>query len=62
MMQSFLAQPGGNDVYAADLQPLIDLSEKDLDVTLEYAADLGLDLPATSLTRERIAEVLRTLA
>ena len=62
MMQSLMRVPGGDDVYAADLQPLIDLSEKDLDVTLEYAADLGLDLPATTLTREKIAEVLRTLA
>jgi len=62
MMQSLMRVPGGDDVYAADLQPLIDLSEKDLDVTLEYAADLGLDLPATKLTRDRIAEALRTLA
>jgi len=62
MMQSLMTVPGGDDVYASNLQPLIELSEKDLDVTLEYAADLGLDLPATSLTRERIAEVLRTLA
>ena len=62
MMQSLMRVPGGDDVYAADLQPLIDLSEKDLDVTLEYAADLGLELPATKLTRDRIAEALRTLA
>ena len=62
MMQSLMRVPGGDDVYAANLQPLIDLSEKDLDVTLEYAADLGLDLPATKLTRDRIADVLRTLA
>jgi len=62
MMQSLMRVPGGDDVYAADLQPLIDLSEKDLDVTLEYAADLGLDLPATRLTRDQIAEALRTLA
>jgi hypothetical protein len=54
--------PGGDAVYSADLQPLVDLSEKDLDVTLAYAADLGLDLPATRLTRESIARVLRTLA
>jgi 3-hydroxyisobutyrate dehydrogenase len=62
MMQSLMSVPGGDDVYAADLQPLIDLSEKDLDVTLEYAADLGVDLPATKLTRDQIADVLRTLA
>jgi 3-hydroxyisobutyrate dehydrogenase-like beta-hydroxyacid dehydrogenase len=62
MMQSLMRVPGGDDVYAADLQPLVDLSEKDLDVTLEYAADLGLDLPATRLTRDQIADALRTLA
>ena len=62
MMQSLMSVPGGDDVYAANLQPLVDLSEKDLDVTLEYAADLGVDLPATKLTRGRIAEALRTLA
>ena len=62
MMQSLMRVPGGDGVYAADLQPLVDLTEKDLDVTLEYAADLGLDLPATRLTRGQIAEVLRTLA
>jgi 3-hydroxyisobutyrate dehydrogenase-like beta-hydroxyacid dehydrogenase len=62
MMQSLMGVPGGDAVYSADLQPLVDLSEKDLDVTLEYAADLGLDLPATRLTRESIARVLRTLA
>jgi 3-hydroxyisobutyrate dehydrogenase len=62
MMQSLMRVPGGDAVYSADLQPLIDLSEKDLDVTLEYAADLGLDLPATRLTRDQIAEALRTLA
>jgi 3-hydroxyisobutyrate dehydrogenase-like beta-hydroxyacid dehydrogenase len=62
MMQSLMGVPGGDAVYAADLQPLVDISEKDLDVTLEYAADLGLELPATRLTREKIAEVLRTIA
>jgi 3-hydroxyisobutyrate dehydrogenase-like beta-hydroxyacid dehydrogenase len=62
MMQSFMRVPGGDAVYAADLQSLVDISEKDLDVTLEYAADLGLDLPATRLARARIAEVLRILA
>jgi 3-hydroxyisobutyrate dehydrogenase len=62
MMESLMRVPGGDDVYRADLRPLIDLSEKDLDVTLEYAAELGLDLPATRLTRDKIAEVLRTLA
>jgi 3-hydroxyisobutyrate dehydrogenase-like beta-hydroxyacid dehydrogenase len=62
MMQSLMRVPGGDDVYSADIQPLIDLSEKDLDVTLEYAADLGLDLPATRLTRDQIADALRTLA
>ena len=60
MMQSFMGVPGGDAIYEADRQPLIDLCEKDLDVTLEYAADIGLDLPATTLTREKIAEVLRT--
>jgi len=62
MMESLMRVPGGDDVYAADLQPLIDLSEKDLDVTLEYAADLGLELPATALIRHKIAEALRSLA
>ena len=60
MMQSFIGVPGGDAVYSADREPLVDLTEKDLDVTLEYAADLGLDLPATQLTRDRIADVLRT--
>ena len=62
MMQTIAEVPGGDAVYANNLHPLVDLSEKDLDVTLEYAADLGLDLPAARLTRETIAEALRTLA
>ncbi len=49
MMRDLLAEPGGDPVYA-DLAPLIELAAKDLRVTLEYAARLGVDLPAAALT------------
>jgi 3-hydroxyisobutyrate dehydrogenase len=53
MMRDLLADPGGDPVYA-DLEPLIELAAKDLRVTLEYAAELGVDVPAAALT---LAEV-----
>lgn len=59
MMQSLIEVRGGDDVYAANIDPLVELAEKDLDVTLEFAADLGLDLPAARLTRERISAAFR---
>jgi 3-hydroxyisobutyrate dehydrogenase-like beta-hydroxyacid dehydrogenase len=59
MMQATLDVRGGDEVYRANVDPLVDLAEKDLDVTLEFAAELGVELPATRLTREKIATVLR---
>jgi 3-hydroxyisobutyrate dehydrogenase-like beta-hydroxyacid dehydrogenase len=59
MMHSMLDVRGGDAVYSTNIDPLVDLAEKDLDVTLEFAADLGVELPATRLTRDEIAAVLR---
>jgi 3-hydroxyisobutyrate dehydrogenase-like beta-hydroxyacid dehydrogenase len=49
MMRDLLAEPGGDVVYA-NLVPLIELAAKDLRVTIDYAAELGVDVPATALT------------
>jgi 3-hydroxyisobutyrate dehydrogenase len=49
MMRDLLAEPGGDAVYT-ELMPLIELAAKDLRATLEYAAELGVDVPATELT------------
>jgi 3-hydroxyisobutyrate dehydrogenase-like beta-hydroxyacid dehydrogenase len=57
MMRSMLDVPGGDAIYSANLQPLIDLAAKDMEVTLELAADLGLDLPASVTTLEHIDEM-----
>ena len=62
MMRQIVQQTGGDAVYADNLQALVDISEKDLDVTLEYAADLGLDLPTARLAREAIAGALQRLS
>lgn len=55
MMRDLLSVPGGDAVYADDLAPLVALASKDLDVTLTLAAELGVDLPATALTLDRVA-------
>ncbi|HSO94672.1 MAG TPA: NAD-binding protein, partial [Acidimicrobiia bacterium] len=55
MMRNLLTVPGGDAAYADDLAPLVALATKDLRVTLEYAAELGVDLPATALTLDRVA-------
>ena len=57
MMRSMLDVPGGDSIYSANLQPLIDLAAKDMQVTLELAADLGLELPASVTTLEHIDEM-----
>lgn len=49
MMRDLLSEPGGDAVYA-DLAPLIELAAKDLRATIQYAAELGVDVPATALT------------
>jgi 3-hydroxyisobutyrate dehydrogenase-like beta-hydroxyacid dehydrogenase len=53
MMRDLLAEPGGDAVYA-ELVPLIELAAKDLRATVEYAAELGVDVPATALTLTRV--------
>jgi 3-hydroxyisobutyrate dehydrogenase len=58
MMRDMLVVRGGHDVYSDDLQPLIDLAAKDLRVTLELAAGLGLDLPGTETTFEHVADAI----
>jgi 3-hydroxyisobutyrate dehydrogenase-like beta-hydroxyacid dehydrogenase len=55
MMRDLLSVPGGDAVYADDVAPLVALAAKDLRVTLAFADDLGLDLPATALTLDRVA-------
>jgi 3-hydroxyisobutyrate dehydrogenase-like beta-hydroxyacid dehydrogenase len=55
MMRTLLTVPGGDAAYSDDLAPLVALAAKDLRVTLEFADDLGVDLPATALTLERVA-------
>ncbi len=54
-MRDILTVPGGDDVYAADLAPLVALAAKDLRVILAFGDDLGVDLAATALTLERVA-------
>ncbi len=53
MMQDLLAEPGGDAVYA-ELAPLVELAAKDLRATLEYAAEVGVDVPATALTLTQV--------
>ncbi len=55
MMRDILTVPGGDDVYAADVAPLVALAAKDLQVILAFGDDLGVDLAATALTLERVA-------
>jgi 3-hydroxyisobutyrate dehydrogenase-like beta-hydroxyacid dehydrogenase len=55
MMRDLLSVPGGDDVYADDVAPLVALAAKDLRVTLALGADLGVELPATALTLDRVA-------
>jgi 3-hydroxyisobutyrate dehydrogenase-like beta-hydroxyacid dehydrogenase len=56
MMRDFLATRGGHGVYARDLTPLIAIGSKDMRVTLELAAELGVDLPVSDETAAHIAE------
>ena len=56
MMRDFVATRGGHGVYAGDLAPLIAIGEKDMRVTLELAAELGLDLAVSGATAAHIAE------
>lgn len=56
MMRNMLSVPGGDSVYTDDLQALVDLAAKDMLVTLEVAAELGLELPASITTAEHIGE------
>jgi 3-hydroxyisobutyrate dehydrogenase-like beta-hydroxyacid dehydrogenase len=58
MMRNMLQVRGGDVVYTDDLQPLIDLAAKDLRVTLEFAASLGVVLPATEVTLEHVADAM----
>jgi 3-hydroxyisobutyrate dehydrogenase len=58
MMRDLLVVRGGDAVYSADLQPLIDLAAKDLRVTLELAASLGVDLPGTTTTLAHVADAI----
>lgn len=55
MMRDLLSVPGGDDVYADEVAPLVALAEKDLRVTLALGEDLGVELPAAALTLERVA-------
>jgi 3-hydroxyisobutyrate dehydrogenase-like beta-hydroxyacid dehydrogenase len=56
MMRDFVATRGGHGVYAGDLAPLIAIGDKDMRVTLEVAAELGLDLDVSRATAAHISE------
>lgn len=55
MMRTLLSVRGGDAVYSDDLAPLVELAAKDLRVTLDFAADLGVAVPAAALTLEHVA-------
>jgi 3-hydroxyisobutyrate dehydrogenase-like beta-hydroxyacid dehydrogenase len=55
MMRDLLSVPGGDAVYSDDVAPLVALAAKDLQVTLAFADQLGVDLPAAALTLDRVA-------
>ncbi len=56
MMRDFLSTRGGHGVYAGDLAPLIAIGTKDMRVTLELAAELGVELAVSDATAVHIAE------
>jgi 3-hydroxyisobutyrate dehydrogenase-like beta-hydroxyacid dehydrogenase len=58
MMRDMLVVRGGDAIYSDNLGPLIDLAAKDLRVTLEFAANLGLDLPGTETALEHVADAI----
>lgn len=43
--------------FLRNLQSFVELAEKDLGITLEYARELGLDLPGTEVCRTLMAQV-----
>ncbi len=43
--------------FLRSLQSFVELAEKDLDVTLDYARELGLSLPGTDVCRTLMAQV-----
>jgi 3-hydroxyisobutyrate dehydrogenase-like beta-hydroxyacid dehydrogenase len=55
MMRDLLSVPGGDDVYRANLGPLVELAAKDLRVTLDLGDELDVELPATAITLEHVA-------
>lgn len=55
MMRDLLAVPGGDEVYAENVAPLVALAAKDLRVTLAFGEELGVDLPAAALTLDQVA-------
>ena len=46
-----------SDALRQQLEKFTDLAEKDLAITLEYAAELGVALPATALCQQLMAQV-----
>ena len=56
MMRDFAGTRGGHSVYAENLEPLVAIGRKDMQVTLEYAQELGLDLDVSAATAAHIAE------
>ncbi len=55
MMRDLLSVPGGDAVYSDNVAPLVALATKDLQVTVAFADQLGVDLPAAALTLDRVA-------
>ena len=55
MMRDLLSVPGGDAVYSDDVAPLVALAAKDLEATLAFADQLGVDVPAAALTLDRVA-------
>ena len=54
MMRDLLSVPGGDAVYSDNVAPLVALATKDLQVTVAFADQLGVDLPAAALTLDRV--------
>jgi 3-hydroxyisobutyrate dehydrogenase len=58
MMRDLLTVRGGDPVYSRDLAPLVELAAKDLRAALDLGDDVGVDLPAATLTLEHVAFAL----
>jgi len=56
LLKTIDASPGDAALHR-QLEKFTDLAEKDLDITLEYAAELGVTLPVAAACRQVMARV-----